>query len=159
MEPLYRLEHKILPELIFGEEKISPFMLGNLFADICYKLGGPFYDKEEYVAKPIVVKDNGQPAYYLVQFSFPFKEFVSYNMACPRAYLLHDLEGKNCHYYTIEYDCATMDEDGKGSYWLCGWAPNDKGNLIHLNLGKVDWEEDEEMRVLVDMNNKYFGIV
>ena len=73
MEPLYRLEHQILPELIFGEEKISPFMLGNHFSDICYDIINGFYDKEEFVAKPIVVKDNGKPAYYLVQFCFPFE--------------------------------------------------------------------------------------
>ncbi len=159
MEPLYRLEHQILPELILGEEKISPFMLGNHFSDICYDIINGFYDKEEFVAKPIIVKDNGKPAYYLVQFCFPFEEFISYNLACPRAYLLHDLEGKNCHYYTIEYDCAIMDSNGKGTYLLCGWAPNGKGHFNHLNLGEVDWEEDEEMRVLINMNNEYFGIV
>ena len=171
MSELYQLEHKVLPGFIFPEEKDNPmnvFMIGNMFSDICLDyirfargikdentdIG---YNPEDFIAEPTVVKDEGKPVYYITRFRFPFMEDISFSTLCPRTYLVHGLRGENPHYYTIEYDQLSFVKPGE--YWLCGWAPGKKGGLIHLNMGQIDLDEQGELRKLVDMNNKYFGIV
>ena len=170
MNELYQLEHKMIPKFIFPEEKesfMNPFMLGNMFSEICLdcirfirgiedKNADTGYSAEDFTAEPIVVKDEGKPAYYITRFRFPFYEDISFSTLCPRAYLVHGLKGENPHYYTIEYDQTSF--KGPGSYWLCGWAPGNSSGLIHLNCGQIDLDEQGELRMLVDMNNKYFGI-
>ena len=171
MSELYQLEHKTIPELIFSKEdgrQISPFVLGNMFSDICLHFirfargiedenADTGYSADDFVAEPVVVKDNGKPAYYITRFRFPFYEDASFSVLCPRAYLVHGLKGENPHYYTIEYDQTSF--RGPGSYWLCGWRPSESGKMMHLNMGQINLDEQGEMRKLVDMNNKNFGIV
>lgn len=170
MSELYSLEHKILPGFIFpdGEgHQINPFMLGNDFSAICLdyirfargikdKNADTGYSPESFAAEPVIIKDNGKPAYYITRFRFPFIEDISFSTLCPRAYLVHGLKGENPRYYTIEYDRTGFREPG--SYWLCGWRPAANGRLVHANMGTIDLDEEGEVRKLMAMNNKYFGV-
>ena len=170
MSALYQLEHKVLPGMIFSNkegERISPFMLGNLFSKICmdylrYALGVKDknedigYTEADFTAEPIVVKDNGEPVYYITRLRFPFKEDMYHSTLCPRIYLVHGLQGENPRYYTIEYDQTGF--KGPGSYWLCRWSPTENGRLVHGNMGKINLHEQDELRKLVDINNKYFRV-
>ena len=70
---------------------------------------------------------------------------------------MHGLKGEDPHYYTIEYDQTGFGEPG--SYWLCGWKPSKSGALAHLNMGTINLDEEGEVRKLMEMNNKNFGIV
>ena len=170
MRELYSLEHKILPGFIFPDEeghRVNLFMLGNEFSKICLdyirfargikdKNADTGYVAESFVAEPVVIKDNGKPVYYITRFRFPFIEDISFSTLCPRAYLVHGLQGENPHYYTIEYDQTGFREPG--SYWLCGWVPGKNGGLIHANMGTIDLDEEGEIRKLIDMNNEKFGV-
>ena len=170
MSDLYQLEHKIIPMMLFPDKDgktMSPFWLGNHFSGFCMNalrhvngiedenedIG---YDPDTFVAEPFTIKDNGEPAYYITRLRFPFMENMYSSTLCPRTYLVHGLEGENLHYYTIEYD--QTDFKGPGSYWLCGWVPNKAGKLNHANMGPIHLDEQGELRRLIDMNNKYFGI-
>ncbi len=169
MRELYNLEHKVLPGFIFpeGKSQANLFMLGNMFGEICldyirYARGitdeneDVGYTKDDFVAEPITVKDEGKPAYYIVRFRFPFIEDISFSTLCPRTYLVHGLKGENPQYYTIEYDKTSYSEPG--SYWLCGWKPDKAGRMMHVNMGTIDLDEQGELRRMVDQNNEYFGI-
>ena len=171
MSELYSLEHKILPGFIFPNEEghhMNLFFLGNSFSEICLDYirfargikdenADTGYDAESFVAEPITIKDNGKPAYFIVRFRFPFIEDISFSTLCPRTYLAHGLQGEDPHYYTIEYDQTGFREPGR--YWLCGWGPSKSGALAHFNMGKIKLDEEGEVRKLIEMNNKNFGIV
>jgi hypothetical protein len=170
MRELYSLEHKILPGFIFPDEEgrsINLFMLGNRFSEVCLdyiryargikdKNADTGYSAESFVAEPVVIKDNGKPVYYITRFRFPFIEDISFSTLCPRAYLVHGLQGEDPRYYTIEYGQTGFREPG--SYWLCGWRPSRSGSLVHANMGTIDPDEEGEIRKLMDMNNENYGV-
>ena len=58
---------------------------------------------------------------------------------CPRAYLVHGLQGEDPRYYTVEYDASAM------GYFLCSW--DGEGN--HTNYGPVEAGEDPELAMIL----------
>ena len=63
----------------------------------------------------------------------------NFNTLCPRAYLVHGLQGEDPRYYTVEYDANTM------GYMLCSWD----GEGDHTNYGPVDLGEDPELALIL----------
>ena len=150
MNPLYFLEHQFLPSIIYpGPEgpAISPFLLGNAFGSFCISVLNdlkdagegevPDYTEQDFTAEGLEIRNEhtGVPQCYVLRMHFPFHEGWDTNTLCPRAYLVHGLQGEDPKYYTVEYDAAAM------GYMLCSWD----GEGTHENYGEVDGDENAEL--------------
>ena len=156
MNPLYFLEHQFLPSIIYpGPEgpAISPFLLGNAFGSFCISVLNdlkdagegevPDYTEQDFTAEGLEIRNEhtGVPQCYVLRMHFPFHEGWDTNTLCPRAYLVHGLQGEDPKYYTVEYDAAAM------GYMLCSW--NAEG--MHVNYGDVEAEENAELSKILKL--------
>lgn len=154
MNPLYFLEHQFFPAVVYPDpegKQISPFLLGNAFGTLCASVladlpetgdeNERFCQEEDFTAEGLEIRNEhtGHPQFYVLRMHFPFEAGWNFNTLCPRAYLVHGLQGENPRYYTVEYDANTM------GYMLCSW--DEEGN--HTNFGPVDLGEDPELAMIL----------
>ena len=154
MDPLYFLEHQFLPAVVYpgpDGKQISPFLLGNGFGPLCAgvlkdlpeagEADGPSFQEADFSAEGLEIRHEhtGLPQCYVLRMHFPFKEGWNFNTLCPRAYLVHGLQGEDPRYYTVEYDASAM------GYFLCRW--DGEGN--HTNYGPVEAGEDPELAMIL----------
>ena len=165
MNPLYFLEHKELPRIIYSEElsKDGTGWIVNQFEEICVHIlktafGYTPYKMEDFKLSVVRVKNGDKTVYLIACFEFPFIKRHDFNMLCPRAYLVcEDDYGRKPYYYTVEYD-DSLSFDDEGTFFLCGWCPDEDGNLNHPNYGTVKAGRESELLRIKKMTNKRMGI-
>ncbi len=159
MDPLYYLEHKFLPVVIYqGKEKygLDVFDLANSFAKICNatlqnyqeaaKEKCPVTVREEHFQVDAVPFGDradaraGKLGGFILRLFFPFT--ANAQPLCRRAYIVTGPQGENPLYYTVEYNQREQ------TFYLCAW---DK-NLCHVEFGKVDDNPDKELKRILEVD-------
>lgn len=164
MNPLYFLEHQFLPSIVYpGPEgpQISPFLLGNAFGSFCTSVLKDLAEagegetltctEKDFTAEGLEIRNEhtGAPQCYVLRMHFPFQESWAQDTLCPRAYLVHGLQGEDPRYYTVEYDAGAMGYrlyswDGEGNHISCGSVENDESQELPriLKLEKARMHDD-----------------
>ena len=165
MNPLYYLEHKELPRIIYSKElsKNGVAWIINKFEEVCVvalnqHFGFSYYDVDDFKLSGVRIKDGDETKYHIACFEFPFYKYPDFNLLCPRAYLVCETEYcKNPYYYTVEYDSSDL-FGHDGAFLLCGWHLNKSGQLIHPNFGVITGGRESELLRIKEMTNERLGL-
>ena len=156
MNPYYFLEHQELPRLIYDKEMSGEGVawIINQFEKLCVHILTRFgmdVKESDFTISGVRVRDGEKELYHIACLSFPFSEYPWNNLLCPRAYIVSETDYfVNPKYYTVEYD------SGLGCYFLCGWQPDEDGDLIHPNYGTVQVGYESEMKRIKEMTDECF---
>ena len=165
MHPLYFLEHKELPKIIYSKElsKDGVAWIINDFEKICVRILDYYfnfrgYDITDFNLTGVRIKKGEETVYHIACFEFPFSTYPMNNTLCPRAYLVSETEYCiNPYYYTVEYDCSSFISP-EGTFFLCGWYPNKNGDLMHPNYGIVSGGRESELLSIKKITNRRMGL-
>ena len=141
---MYALEHRFLPDMLFGEDRIATFAAlltgkGSFLRDMLDAIGKgqgyvcPYAPEDFQILPQLFRAEDGRPTMGVLEIVFPEPPMAP---LCERVFICHDERMEKLRYYTVEKSIfrpmlCRWDEDGQHSNY--GDAPAD----AEAQLGRV----------------------